>query len=156
MNKITTNLDYLYDLATCARDMQVKKWENILISGLSGSGKTSIVKSWAEEKGVLLVAYDLRKSVDTIYEEDAFGILRPKKAENPVAIAKQLIFDFLKEYQNKKEFILFLDDYHLADSHQLAAMNHTIDTHKIVDPVSGEEIELENLLFTIAIKTEGC
>lgn len=155
MNKITTQLDYLYDLAICSRDMQVKQWDNIMISGLAGSGKTSIVKAWAEEKGVLLVAYDLRRSVDTIYEEDAFGILRPKKAENPVAIAKQLIFDFLKKHQNGQEFILFLDDYHLANPHQIAAINHTIDTHKIVDPVSGEEIELENLLFTIAIKTEG-
>ena len=155
MNNMEETLDELLEMALQARNNGVKKWENVMFTGLSGCGKTSITEQWAEEKGIPLVAYDLSQDVSTIYEENQFGILETKKVEDPVLLAKQLIFSQLKKYQGGKDFILFLDDNHRALPDNIEAINYTIDTHKIVNPVSNEEIELDNLLFTVAIKTTG-
>lgn len=155
MNNIEEMLDELLEIALQARSCQVKKWKNALIEGLSGFGKTSITEQWAEEKGIPLVSYDLSQDVSTIYEENQFGILEPKKVEDPIVLAQQLIFSRLKKYKGGKDFILFLDDYHRALPDNIEAINYTIDTHKIVNPPTNEEIELDNLLFTVAIKTTG-
>lgn len=155
MNNIEETLDELLEIALQAKTNGEKKWQNVMFTGLSGFAKTSITEQWAEEKGIPLVSYDLSQDVSTIYEENQFGILEPKKVEDPVLLAKQLIFSQLKKYQGGKDFILFLDDYHRALPDNIAAINYTIDTHKIVNPVSNEEIELDNLLFTVAIKTTG-
>ena len=164
-NRIKNQLDSALEIATTAKAINAKyvildgvanapKWPNVLISGLPGSGKTSVTKEWAEERGVLLVSYDLSRDVTEVYEEDQFGILHRKKAENPANIAKQLIFATLSRYRDGEDFILLLDNYHLATKDNLKAINYTIDTHKIVNPETKEVIELNNLLFTIAIKTE--
>ena len=148
-------LDELLEFALIHKEAKIKKWENILFEGLTGTGKTSITEQWAKEKGIPLVSYDLSQDVSTIYEENEFGILEPKEVEDPVSLAKQLIFSTLYKYKDGKNFILLLDDYHRAEQANINAINYTIDTHKIVNPVNGEEIELDNLLFTIAIRTVG-
>lgn len=155
MNKMKETLDELLEFALIHKEAKIKKWENILFEGLSGSGKTSITHEWAAEKEILLVPYDLSQDVSTLYEENGFGILEPKEVEDSVSLAKQLIFSTLYKYKDGKNFILLLDDYHRAEQANIDAINYTIDTHKIVNPVNGEEIELDNLLFTIAIKTVG-
>ena len=43
----------------------------------------------------------------------------------------------------------------MATKENLEAIYYTMDTHKIINPATGEEIYLDNLLFTIAIRTEG-
>ena len=155
MNKMKETLDELLEFALIHKEAKIKKWENILFEGLTGTGKTSITEQWAKEKGIPLVSYDLSQDVSTIYEENGFGILEPKEVEDPVSLAKQLIFSTLYKYKDGKNFILLLDDYHRAEQANIDAINYTIDTHKIVNPVNGEEIELDNLLFTIAIRTVG-
>ena len=108
-----------------------------MITVLTGSGKTSITKQWAEDN------------------EDAGGVLRPTKAEDPVAVAKKLIYDTLEKYKDGPDFVLFLDDYHMATKENLEAIYYTMDTHRITNPATGEEIELKNMLFAVAIKTTG-
>lgn len=158
MSSIVERLDDALFVATTARQMNaitVGIPHNVMISGLTGSGKTAITKQWAEDNKIILAPYDLSHDVTVVYEEDDGGILRPTKAKDPVAVAKQLIYDALKGYENGPDFVLFLDDYHRATKENLEAINYTIDTHKIINPATGEEIELKNMLFTIAIKTEG-
>ena len=140
---------------TTAKELNatLDQWPNVLLSGLTGSGKTSITKQWAEDNGILLAPYDLSFDVTTIYEEDDGGILRPKKAEDPVSVAKQLIFDTLIQYKDRGDIILFLDDYHRATKENLEAIYYTIDTHSIINPSTNEEVYLDNLLFTVAIET---
>ena len=155
MKNMKKTLDELLEIALQARINGVKKWENVMFEGLTGTGKTSITEQWAKEKGIPLVSYDLSQDVSTIYEENQFGILEPKEVEDSIALAQQLIFSQLMRYKGGKDFILFLDDYHRALPENIEAINYTIDTHKIVNPVSNEEVELDNLLFTVAIKTTG-
>ena len=157
MSRIESMLDDALFTIKTAREIHaiLDRWPNVLISGLTGSGKTAITKQWAEDNGILLAPYNLSRDVTTVYVEDAGGILRPQKAEDPVSIAKQLIFDALIQYKDRGDFILFLDDYHRATKENLEAIYYTMDTHNIVNPATGEEIYLDNLLFTIAIRTEG-
>ncbi len=158
MSKIEDKLNDALFVATTARQMKavtIGMPQNVMISGLSGSGKTSITKQWAEDNGIVLAPYNLSQDVTVIYEEDDGGILRPTKAEDPVAVAKQRIYDALEKYKDGPDFVLFLDDYHLATKENLEAIYYTIDTHKIINPATEEEIELKNMLFTVAIETEG-
>lgn len=158
MSKIEDRLNDALFVATTSRQMNAVSMgipQNVMISGLSGSGKTSITKQWAKDNGIILAPYNLSRDVTVIYEEDTGGILRPVKAEDPVANAKQLIYATLEKYKDGPDFVLFLDDYHMATQDNLEAIYYTIDTHKIINPSTGEEIELKNMLFTVAIKTEG-
>ena len=158
MSKIEEMLNDALFVAMTARQMNavtIGMPQNVMISGLTGSGKTSITKQWAEDNKIILAPYNLSQDVTVIYEEDTGGILRPTKAQNPVAVAKQLIYNALEMYKDGPDFVLFLDDYHMATKENLEAIYYTIDTHKIINPVTGEEIELKNMLFTVAIKTEG-
>ena len=156
MNKIEELLEESLSIIETAKEINamIVNKPNVLISGLPGSGKTSITKEWAKKKGIPLVSYDLSRDLTFIYKEDEYGILRKVKAENPVDIAKQFVFDTLIKYKNKGDFILFLDDYHLATKENLEAIYYTMDYNKIQNPITKEEVELDNLLFTIAIKTD--
>ena len=147
MSKIEDMLNDALFVATTAREMNatvIGTPQNVMLSGLTGSGKTAITKQWAEDNGIILAPYDLSQDVTKVYEED-----------DPVAVAKQLIFASLEKYKDGPDFVLFLDDYHRATKDNLEAIYYTIDTHKIVNPASGEEIELKNMLFTVAIETVG-
>lgn len=157
MSRIEAMLDDALFTITTAReiDAMLDQWPNVLISGLTGSGKTSITKQWAEDKGILLAPYDLSYDVTKVYAEDKGGILRPEPAEDPVSVAKKLIFDTLISYKDRGDFILFLDDYHRATKENLEAVFYTMDTHNIVNPETGEEVHLDNLLFAVAIETIG-
>lgn len=156
MNQIEELLENSLSIMEVAKEMNaiVPFKPNVIISGLPGSGKTSITRAWAERKGIPLVSYDLSKDVTFIYEEDEYGILRKVKTENPVEIAKQFIYDALIKYKGKGDFILFLDNFHLATKENLEAIYYTMDNNKIQNPVTKEEVELDNLLFTVAIKTD--
>ena len=158
MSKIENMLNDALFVATTARQMNavtIGMPQNVMISGLPGSGKTSITKQWAEDNEIALAPYDLSHDVTVVYVEDAGGILRPTNAEDPVAVAKQLVFTSLEKYKDGPDFVLFLDDYHMATKENLEAIYYTIDTHKIFNPATEEEIELKNMLFTVAIKTVG-
>ena len=155
MPRIEDKLDHALYMVNTARELNatLEQWPNVLISGLTGSGKTAITKQWAEDNGILLAPYDVSRDVTTVYREDAGGILRPQKAEDPVSVAKQLLYEALLPYRNGGDFILFLDDYHRATKENLEAVYYTMDTHNIINPVTGEQIHLDNMLFTVAIKT---
>ncbi len=157
MNKIYETLDNALYIINTAREINatLDKWPNVMLSGLTGSGKTSITKQWAKDNDIILAPYNLSTDVSTVYQPDESGILRPMQENDPVSIAKQLIFESLKKYKDEKDFVLFLDDYHRATKENIEAINYTIDTHKIVNPITGEKIELKNMLFTIAIHTIG-
>ena len=85
MNKIEELLENALSVIEMAKEMNatVPIRPHVLISGLPGSGKTSITKAWAESKGIPLVSYDLSKDLTLIYKEDENGILRKVKAEKP-------------------------------------------------------------------------
>jgi Holliday junction resolvasome RuvABC ATP-dependent DNA helicase subunit len=157
MSQIENTLDNSLSIIRMAQEINatLEHWPNVMLSGLSGSGKTSITKQWAEDNGILLAPYDLSQDVTRIYVEDEGGILRPQIAEDPVAVAKQLIYNALINYKDRGDFVLFLDDYHWATKENKEAIFYTMDTHKIVNIATGEEVALNNLLFTIAIKPEG-
>ncbi len=157
MNRIEAMLEDALFTITTAREINaiVDQWPNVMIEGLTGSGKTAITEQWAQDRGIILAPYNLSQDVTTIYEEDAGGILRRKRAEDPIAVAKQFIYDTLIQYKDGGDFILFLDDYHRATPENLEAIYYTMDYHKIVNPATGEEVELKNMLFTVAIRTIG-
>ena len=156
MSRIYDILDESLSIINTARDFHATlvEWPNVLIHGLTGSGKTAITKAWAKEKGILLVPYDLSRDVTIEYVEDKFGILRKQKVKDPVMLAKWLIFDTLIKYKDSGDFILFLDDIHLATKENLEAIYYTMDNHEIYNPMTNETVYLDNMLFTISIKTD--
>lgn len=125
----------------------------VMISGMTGSGKTSITKAWAKDNNITLIACDLSLPTDTIYESDDFEIMMPKKVDDELSLAKQLLYSTLKNYKDTERTVLFLDDYHRATPVNIKAIDEVIAKHSITDPISGDKLELPHLLFTVAIET---
>ena len=125
----------------------------IMISGMTGCGKTSITKAWAKDNNINLIEYDLSRTTDKIYETDEFGVLRSRLVEDELSLAKQLIYSHLKKFEDTERMVLLLDNYHRATEINKNAIDEVVAKHSIVDPLSGDVLNLPNLLFTIAIET---
>lgn len=123
------------------------------IKGMTGSGKTSITKAWAKDNNITLIACDLSLPTDIIYEAEDSGIMMPKKVDDELSLAKQLLYSSLKKYKDTERTVFFLDDYHRATPVNIKAIDEVIAKHSITDPISGDKLELPHLLFTVAIET---
>ena len=60
----------------------------------------------------------------------------------------------MKKYKDAEAAVLLLDDYHMATRVNIKAIDELIAYHTVTDPVSGDKLELKNLLFTVAIETD--
>ena len=117
---------------------------NLLIIGPAGSGKTSIVKSWAREKNLNLYAIDLSKS-----GPETIGGIMGYDPEDPSA-ARQLRNKALFDALSKPNSVLLLDEYNRAKSSIRSTILKLVQEHVL--PGGEGDVFLPNLLFTIAIQ----
>lgn len=120
-------------------------WQNVLIIGEAGIGKTAIVKKWARDNGINLV--DIKAS--TMDETDLGGAISPGGENRDVV--KRLASTELDELDTVPNSVLFLDEFNRARKNVRGTLLTLIQDHTIPDPrVPGKSRLLKNFLFTIA------
>lgn len=123
-------------------------FNNILLVGRAGVGKTSRVRAWCEKRGLHMYALDC-KTLDTT---DLGGALFPMiDKENPENDrAKKLQTDMLDQL-DKPNSVLFLDEYNRARPDVRGTLLTLVNDHVIVTSAAdGGERKFPNFLFTIA------
>lgn len=125
-------------------------YTNVLLIGGAGTGKTSIVRAWAQANNVNLVL----QNTSTMDETDLTGVIaRSKDGDSTVKLRS----DVLKGL-NEPRSVLFLDEYNRGRSSVRGTLltlinDHLIDTgtdqESNVKGLTGKH-ELKNMLFTVA------
>lgn len=146
-NKLTRVLDKA--LATAQKSI---RWghtpdANVLVIGLPGSGKTSIVYDWA--KGKVNVFYISAK--DPNLESALYGMPARNMADptsNQITHLRTTFLDAL----DRPNSVLFLDEINRGKDSNRAALLDLINKHSIVDPDYPDgNRTFPNLLFTISV-----
>lgn len=121
---------------------------NIMLVGQAGTGKTAIVKKWAKERNVNLVA----KNASSFDKTDMGGAVAAKvdetgKTLNQVTRLSNSEFDDLVNAGS----VLFLDELNRADPEIMGSLLTLILDHKVPDTsAKGGMKSLPGFLFTIA------
>ena len=121
---------------------------NIMLVGQAGTGKTAIVKKWAKERNVNLVA----KNASSFDKTDMGGAVAAKvddtgKTLNQVTRLSNSEFDDLVNAGS----VLFLDELNRADPEIMGSLLTLILDHKVPDTsAQGGMKSLPGFLFTIA------
>lgn len=118
-------------------------FQNILLIGEAGSGKSSIVRKWAKDNNINL--YEVRAA--GMDDTDLGGAISPSKDYSTVVRLASTEFDAL----NRPNSVLFLDEYNRAPKSVRTNLLELVNSHVVPDPrePSGQRY-LENFLFTIA------
>ena len=120
-------------------------WQNVLIVGEAGIGKTAIVKKWARDNNINVV--DIKAS--TMDETDLGGAIAPGGEKGDVV--KRLASTELDELDTVPNSVLFLDEFNRARKNVRGTLLTLIQDHEIPDPREpGRMRKLKNFLFTIA------
>ena len=120
---------------------------NILISGLPGSGKTAIVEAWAKKRGLHLVAVN---ATDPKIETSINGMpLRDntKPDQNVVTVARSDLLKDLEDPQYAGQCVLFVDEYNRQPRNDLRRAFLSLFNEK--RNADGSLDFSKNLLFTI-------
>jgi len=120
-------------------------WQNVLIVGEAGIGKTAIIKKWAADNGINLVSV----KASTMDETDLGGAISPDSKNGDTV--KRLASTELDELDTVPNSVLFLDEFNRARKSVRGTLLTLIQDHVIADPrEKGKERQLKNFLFTIA------
>ncbi len=114
---------------------------NVNIQGMSGCGKTCIIKKWAKNNEINLV---------TLYVPIFAAYEREKQKD---AIAQCLRSEEIKEDFLKPRTVFVLDHYEYITHEIKEALVELIDAHVL--PSGDEKVFMPELLFTIAVETTG-
>ena len=140
-SEVERALDKVLKASRRAQRNGSKEFQNLLLIGRAGVGKTAIVKRWARENGINLVDKDAK----TMDPTDLGGI-QFADMEHP-GEATKLRSNELDALQ-KPNSVLFLDEYNRAPSDVRGSLLSLVNNHELV---SGKEtMEFPNLLFTVA------
>ncbi len=147
---LTDTLDMCLASALKNKKSGLKDGSDLLVNGLPGSGKTGIVKYWAEARGLNLVELDSNDDelgamikgfpVDTI-QKDADG-------NEYHATAKS--FSSSLDDLDKPNSVLFLDEFNRAPQSLRANLLKLINAHEIPGRGKNGRRRFDNMLFTIA------
>lgn len=119
-----------------------KNFVNLLIVGVGGTGKTSMIEQWAHSRGLNLVT----KATSIMDEADLNGIPVAALGDKSAQRLGTSEFDSLDE----PDSVLFLDEYNRGRATVRGTLLKLIQGHTIPDPSSKGSIKfLPNLLFTI-------
>ena len=109
---------------------------NIAFSGMTGTGKTAIIREWAEEH-----------SGEVNFVMFASALLRVAEIDG-----KKIIFsDDAVRQMSKPHTVLFFDDYHLLRKDVEEELNRLLDCRE-VETVDGT-VKLDDVLFVVAAFT---
>lgn len=141
--QIEQALNWAYEYNSEQIDAETYNFENLLLIGEAGTGKTSRVKNWAKEKGVNLFIVRAAGMDDT----DLGGALSIDKSGETVKRLASTEFDQLE----KPNSVLFLDEYNRAPKSVRTNLLELVNSHQVPDPrVDGGQRFLPNFLFTVA------
>lgn len=146
-NKITRILEKAFKNSIKYKRRGNKANNNVLITGLPGSGKTASVYDWANSHGEdVNLVYINAKNNDLDAWINGYTV---RSAENPNRVG-QAYSSNLDELE-KKNSILFLDEYNRQTKPQIRAALYTlINEHAIAGEDEHKLHVFKNLLFTIA------
>lgn len=132
---------FFSDAGRTVRKGEIGYFPSMLVSGQSGTGKTSIIRDWAQKNEVNLVSFYV-----PIYAAYA----REKQ--------KTVVFSYLqtegfKEALSKPRSVLFLEHYEDMTAEIEGALADLMDAHVL--PSGDNKIFMPELLFVIAEETTG-
>lgn len=136
-------LDQALDYNQEQIDAGMQNFQNVLLIGEAGTGKSSRVRAWAKANNINL--YEVRAAgMDDTDLGGAIGASTDKKTVQRLASTE---FDKL----NRPNSVLFLDEYNRAPKSVRTNLLELINSHVVPDPreESGQRF-LENFLFTVA------
>lgn len=141
--QIERALDWALDYNEEQNELGERNFQNLLLIGQAGTGKTSIIRKWARDNGVNL--YEVRAA--GMDDTDLGGAISPSKDYSTVVRLASTEFDAL----NRPKSVLFLDEYNRAPKSVRTNLLELINSHVVPDPrqPSGQRY-LENFLFTVA------
>lgn len=120
-----------------------KNFVNLLVVGIGGTGKTSIIEQWAHSRGLNLVT----KAASIMDEAELNGIPVANNEDQSARMLRMNEFDALDE----PDSVLFLDEFNRGRATVRGTLLKLIQGHTIPDPsIKGGIKFLPNLLFTIA------
>lgn len=124
-------------------EMPDKNFVNLLVVGIGGTGKTSIIEQWANKRHLNLVT----KATSIMDEAQLNGIPVANSEDKSARMLRMNEFDALDD----PDSVLFLDEYNRGRATVRGTLLKLIQGHTIPDPsVRGGIKFLPNLLFTIA------
>lgn len=140
---IEETLDETLEVALAENHRGGNNWDNLLIIGEGGTGKTSRVYAWAKKNNINLFYKDAK----TLDQTDLGGI--PTVLDGSERATK-LSTDELDQL-NKPNSVLFLDEWNRAKKDIRGTLLTLINEHYIEDShVDGGRRYFPNFLFTIA------
>lgn len=124
-------------------DAGLRNYQNVLLIGEAGTGKTSRVKAWAKANNINL--YEVRAA--GMDDTDLGGAMSTSEDKKTVQRLASTEFDKL----NRPRSVLFLDEYNRAPKSVRTNLLELINSHVVPDPreENGQRF-LENFLFTVA------
>lgn len=146
-NAITRVLEKALARAKRNKRRGIKSGNNVLITGLPGSGKTASVYDWAKSKGSdVNLVYVNAKNNDLEAYINGYTV---RDLDKPMSVG-QAYSSNLSDLE-KPNSVLFLDEYNRqVKPHIRASLYTLINEHKIAGEGDNKTHEFKNLLFTVA------
>lgn len=143
--QIESVMDWALDYNQEQHELGKKNFQNVLLIGEAGTGKTSIIRQWAKENNVNLFEVRAAGMDDT----DLGGAISKGEGEYSGVVQRLASTEFDK--LNRPNSVLFLDEYNRAPKSVRTNLLELVNSHVVPDPrtESGQRY-LENFLFTVA------
>lgn len=136
-------LDWALDYNLEQKEAGLTNYQNVLLIGEAGTGKSSRVKAWAKANNINLMTVRAA-GMDDIDLGGAMGI---SKTGDTVQRLASTEFDQL----DRPNSVLFLDEYNRAPKSVRTNLLELVNSHEVPDSrVPGGQRVLENFLFTVA------
>lgn len=121
---------------------------NVLVTGLPGSGKTSIVKAWANNRGLNFIEVNAK---DNSIEELIYGIKIPEKGEDGKTKITEKRPESLVNRLHQKNSVLFLDEFNRQTDPKIRGSLLDLINKREINTATGESLYFsDSLLFTVA------
>lgn len=131
---------------------------NVLISGLPGGGKTSIVETWAKLNGLKLVAFNANDAsldkalngVPTIEKQEIYDQLSDNKKLTPTqlkTIFDETVLEPLMDPKNKEKCIVFVDEFNRQKDTSMRRVFMSFFNEK--RNATGSRSFSDNILFSV-------
>jgi len=153
-NALTHKLDQALRVALSGRRQGSNKNANVLITGLPGSGKTSIVYDWAATGGRNINIFAV-SAADPDLEDAVYGLTMRDTTVTDKNVTTKATTTFLDKL-DKENSVLFLDEFNRAKASLRRALLTLVNEHTVPDPsYPNGNRPFPNLLFTVACINPG-
>lgn len=132
---------FFSDAGRAVRKGEIGYFPNMLVAGQSGTGKTSIIRDWAQKNEINLVPFYVPTYAAYAREEQKTVVLSYLQTEG------------FKEALSKSRSVLFLEHYEDMTAEIESALAELMDEHVL--PSGDDKIFMPELLFVIAEETSG-